>query len=228
MRLKSELEKYYDLIEKKWFILAFLSAVSISFIGILVIFDWRALGWPFPAAIALASFSSVVIYALFYEWHLLTPRSTKLAFFYENIISMAVDRSMYLKIDDLNRRVRNLISLLVLLVLSAVLSWLYPKLWYFTSILIGGFAGVLASYQIEEEINSPKKHRQFKVTIFSLVIFCLLGIVGWLVSEFGPKFSNSNFGVYWVYISAAFACGVLITFFTSAPKIYRHYRGNKI
>ncbi|MCE2597429.1 hypothetical protein K6Y31_21935 [Motilimonas cestriensis] len=227
MRVKSELEMYYDLVEKKWFILAFLCAVSISFICVLVFLDWQALGWPFPAATALACFGAAVIYAFFYEWHLLSPRSTRLALFHENIIHMAVARSRFLDIDELRRRVKNLIALLFFLVLSSIFSWLYPKLWYLTSILIGGFSGVLVSYQIEEEINAPREYRQLKMTIFSLLIFGLLGSAGWLVSEFGPKFGNSNFSIYWVYISAAFACGVLITFVTNVPKIYRHYLSRK-
>jgi uncharacterized membrane protein YiaA len=227
MRIKSELEMYYDLAVKKWFIVALLCAVSISFICILVIFNWRALGWPFPAAVATASIGAVFIYALFYEWHLLTPGSTRMAVWYEYIIDIAVARSKYLNVEDLNRRVLFLIALLFLLVISAAISWLSPKLWYFTSLLIGGFSGVLTSYQIEEEINAPKEHRQVKMNICSLVIFVLLGIVGWLVSELGQKFDNSNFGIYWAYVSAAFACGVLITFLTSMPKIYRHFQEKK-
>jgi hypothetical protein len=191
---------------------------------VLVIFNWKALGWPFPAATAIATFGAVCIYALFYEWHLLPPRASKLAVYYENIINMTVARSRYLNIADLNRRVTNLIALLAFLVVSAVFSWLFPKLWYLTSILIGGFSGILARYQIEEEINAPKEYRQAKMTIFTLFLFVFLGSVGWLVSEFGPKFGNSNFGIYWAYISAAFACGILITFVTSVPKFYRHYR----
>lgn len=226
MRTKSELEQYYEISEKKWFILAFLCASSISFICTLVILDWQSLGWPLPAATASAILGTAFIYALFYEWYLLPPKATKLSAYYEKIIHTSVARSKFISIEALNRRVNNLIALLTSIVALSALSWIYPKSWYLTSLLISGFSGILAAYQIDEEINAPKKYRQAKITIFSLCVFVFLGCIGWLLSEFGPKFENQHFNIFLAYISAAFACGVLITFITKLPKIYRSYRDN--
>lgn len=223
MSSEKEFHRYYSALKLQWFVIATLVSLTSPIIILFMVSGWLSVEWSIESIVFSSACISAVAISLFWEWYLEPSKVTWWGRRLDSIFQYSFRRVSYLSEQECLRRSKNLAYLLAAIFLSALVCWVYPMAMFVVVLLVSGFSGVFASYQIEEEINAPKGYKQTGIMAITVTVLLVILLIGWAatVNEVQFNASNRRPTVYGVYLSAAFAGGFITTFLFSIPRVIR-------
>ena len=115
------------------------------------------------------------------------------------LIALIMFATLFADIDFRNSKIRDVVSLIVSAILSAIYIFLFPQTWYY------GLAYFIALYFLLKRI--PSKHRGFTHTLKFATVFSLLVV---LVMHFVFSLSQNDFIFWFVVTFSAYALHLLL------------------